>query len=297
MASTTYSIKDLEQLTGIKAHTLRIWEKRYNIVEPRRTLTNIRYYTDEDLRKLLNISILNRQGFKISNIASLENKDLNDKIISISNKSLETESQIEGLMIAMLELDEQKFEKILNTLILNLGFEDTMTKVLSPFFEKIGILWQIGTINPAQEHFVTNLVRQKMFVAIDGLIRPSNMPIQKTFILYLHETELHELSLLFYSYLIQRKGHKVIYLGQMVPIDDLSLIADIQHPDVIVSVFTSTYKIKDIQDHLDKLATLFTSQKIFVGGIQFKLHNYILPSNIILIESIESLKHQLDLLN
>jgi DNA-binding transcriptional MerR regulator len=297
VASTTYSIKDLEQLTGIKAHTLRIWEKRYNIVEPRRTLTNIRYYTNDDLRKLLNISILNRQGYKISNLANLENKELNDKIISISNKSLETESQIEGLMIAMLELDEQKFEKILNTLILNLGFEDTMTKVLSPFFEKIGILWQIGTINPAQEHFITNLIRQKMIVAIDGLIRPSNMPSQKTFILYLHETELHELTLLFYSYLIQRKGHKVIYLGQMVPIDDLSLIANIQHPDVIVSVFTSTYKIKDVQDHLDKLAALFTSKKIFVGGLQFKLHNYIFPSNIILIESIDSLKYQLDLLN
>ena len=296
MASTTYSIKDLEQLTGIKAHTLRIWEKRYKIVEPRRTPTNIRFYTDEDLRKLLNISILNRQGFKISNIANLENEALNKTIISINTKSLDNESHIEGMMLAMLELDEQKFDKLLNSLILNLGFEDTMTKVLSPFFEKIGILWQIGTINPAQEHFISNLIRQKMIVAIDGLIKPANIPNQKTFILYLHETELHELTLLFYSYLIQRKGHKVIYLGQMVPIDDLSLIADIQNPDVIVSVFTSTYKINDIQDHLDKLALLFTSKKIFAGGLQFKLHQYNLPSNVILIESIDSLKHQLDLL-
>lgn len=296
MASTTYSIKDLEQLTGIKAHTLRIWEKRYKIVEPRRTPTNIRFYTDEDLRKLLNISILNRQGFKISNIANLENEALNKTIISINTKSLDNESHIEGMMLAMLELDEQKFDKLLNSLILNLGFEDTMTKVLSPFFEKIGILWQIGTINPAQEHFISNLIRQKMIVAIDGLIKPTNIPNQKTFILYLHETELHELTLLFYSYLIQRKGHKVIYLGQMVPIDDLSLIADIQNPDVIVSVFTSTYKINDIQDHLDKLALLFTSKKIFAGGLQFKLHQYNLPSNVILIESIDSLKHQLDLL-
>ncbi len=296
MASTTYSIKDLEQLTGIKAHTLRIWEKRYKIVEPRRTPTNIRFYTDEDLRKLLNISILNRQGFKISNIANLENEALNKTIISINTKSLDNESHIEGMMLAMLELDEQKFDKLLNSLILNLGFEDTMTKVLSPFFEKIGILWQIGTINPAQEHFISNLIRQKMIVAIDGLIKPTNIPNQKTFILYLHETELHELTLLFYSYLIQRKGHKVIYLGQMVPIDDLSLIADIQNPDVIVSVFTSTYKINDIQDHLDKLALLFTTKKIFAGGLQFKLHQYNLPSNVILIESIDSLKHQLDLL-
>jgi DNA-binding transcriptional MerR regulator len=296
VASTTYSIKDLEQLTGIKAHTLRIWEKRYKIVEPRRTPTNIRFYTDEDLRKLLNISILNRQGFKISNIANLENEALNKTIISINTKSLDNESHIEGMMLAMLELDEQKFDKLLNSLILNLGFEDTMTKVLSPFFEKIGILWQIGTINPAQEHFISNLIRQKMIVAIDGLIKPTNIPNQKTFILYLHETELHELTLLFYSYLIQRKGHKVIYLGQMVPIDDLSLIADIQNPDVIVSVFTSTYKINDIQDHLDKLALLFTSKKIFAGGLQFKLHQYNLPSNVILIESIDSLKHQLDLL-
>jgi len=180
VALTRYSIRDLEQLTGIKAHTLRIWEKRYGVVIPKRTPTNIRYYTDEDLKKLLNISILNRHGFKISNIANLENEDLGKKIISITNKSFDSDSNIENLIISMIELDEGKFEKILTTLIINLGFEDAFIKVLMPFFEKIGVLWQIGTINPAQEHFITNLIRQKIIVAIDGLITSSNMANQKT---------------------------------------------------------------------------------------------------------------------
>ena len=297
VASTTYSIKDLEQLTGIKAHTLRIWEKRHKVVQPQRTQTNIRFYTDEDLRKLLNISILNRHGHKISSIASLQNEDLNRKIISISNTSFEIESHLEGMMVAMLELDEQKFEKLLNSIILNLGFEDTVTKVLSPFFEKIGILWQIGTINPAQEHFISNLIRQKMIVAIDGLMRPSNLPDKKTFLLYLHETELHELSLLYYSYLIQKKGHKVIYLGQMVPLDDLSLIAQIQAPDIIVTIFTTNYKINVVQNHVEKLATMFATKQIFVGGLQFKLHEFVLPGNVTLVQSIDTLKIQLDMLS
>jgi len=296
VASTTYSIKDLEQLTGIKAHTLRIWEKRYKVVQPQRTQTNIRFYTDEDLRKLLNISILNRHGHKISNIASLDNDDLTRKIISISGTSFEIESHLEGMIIAMLELDEQKFEKLLNTIILNLGFEDTVTKVLSPFFEKIGILWQIGTINPAQEHFISNLIRQKMIVAIDGLVSPSNMPGKKTFLLYLHETELHELTLLYYSYLIQKKGHKVIYLGQMVPIDDLTLIAQIQVPDIIVTIFTTNYKNVDIQNHIEKLSTIFSSKQIFVGGLQFKMNEFVLPNNVTLVQSIDFLKNQLNML-
>lgn len=297
MSATVYSIKDLEQLTGIKAHTLRIWEKRYNIVHPKRTPTNIRYYNDEDLRKLLNISLLNRCGFKISSIANLDNDDLSKKIISISNKSLDTDSHVEGMIIAMLELDEMKFEKLINSLILNLGFENTMTKVLSPFFEKIGILWQIGTIKASHEHFITNLIRQKMMVAIDGLLRPAHVANQKTFILYLPETELHEITLLFYSYLIQKRGHKVIYLGQMVPFDDLALIAESHPPDILLSVFTTSIKHNDIESHLVKLSALFPTKKIFVGGIQFSLHDFKLPSNVSLIKSGESLNHELDLIN
>lgn len=294
MALTKYSIRDLEQLTGIKAHTLRIWEKRYGVVTPKRTPTNIRYYTDEDLKKLLNVSILNRHGFKISNIANLENEDLGKKIISITSKSSDTESSVENLIIAMIEIDEGKFEKILSTMIINMGFEETFVKVVIPFFEKIGVLWQIGTINPGQEHFITNLIRQKIIVAIDGLFRPVNLTNQKSFILYLPDGELHEIGLLFYSYLIQKRGHKVVYLGQMVPFEDLVSIAEAHRPDVFLSMFVANLLNENIEEHLEKLSIKFPESKIIAGGMQFKYNFFKNPPNVYVISDIHAFK---DLLN
>lgn len=294
MEASTYSIKDLEQLTGIKAHTLRIWEKRYQVVKPKRTATNIRYYSDADLKKLLNISILNRHGFKISNIASLKNEDLNQKILTISNKSFDSDSHVESLIVAMIEMDELKFEKILTTLIINMGFEDTFTSVLFPFFNKIGLLWQTGTITPAQEHFITNLIRQKMIVAIDGLTNTSTYANSKLFLLYLPDGELHEISLLYYSYLIQKKGHKVIYLGQMVPLEDVLMIGETRKPDVFLTVFTANLKKENIEEHLQKLSLSFPGKKIFVSGLQFKLNDFDLPKNVELLEHAGDLKEKLD---
>lgn len=294
VALTKYSIRDLEQLTGIKAHTLRIWEKRYGVVTPKRTPTNIRYYTDEDLKKLLNVSILNRHGFKISNIANLENEDLGKKIISITSKSSDTESSVENLIIAMIEIDEGKFEKILSTMIINMGFEETFVKVVIPFFEKIGVLWQIGTINPGQEHFITNLIRQKIIVAIDGLFRPVNLTNQKSFILYLPDGELHEIGLLFYSYLIQKRGHKVVYLGQMVPFEDLVSIAEAHRPDVFLSMFVANLLNENIEEHLEKLSIKFPESKIIAGGMQFKYNFFKIPPNVYVISDIHAFK---DLLN
>ena len=164
-----YSIRDLENFTGIKAHTLRIWEKRYNIVKPKRTCTNIRYYDDEDLKKLLNISILNRNGIKISNIVEMSDQAISEKVMSFASTKTDTDTQVESLVVAMIDLDERKFEKIFTTAVLRLGFEETVLRILYPFFERIGILWQIGTISPAQEHFISNLIRQKLIVAREGL--------------------------------------------------------------------------------------------------------------------------------
>jgi len=293
MTEARYSIKDLEQLTGIKAHTLRIWEKRYGLVIPKRTNTNIRYYSDQDLKKLLNIAILNRHGVKISKIAKLENDDLNNKIISVTSKLNDADSQIERLVIAMIELDENMFEKILTTSIINHGFEDTFLKILFPLFDKIGVLWQIGTINPGQEHFISNLIRQKMIVAIDGLVAPNNKPGQKSFVLFLPEGELHEIGLLFYSYMLQKQGHKVIYLGQMLPFTDLKSIVAAQKPDALLTIFTSPIIKNDIESYIKKLALTFTQQQIFVSGRQFKLNDYKIPKRIQLIESFDQLKEKL----
>jgi len=184
MKDAHYSIKDLEKLTGIKAHTLRIWEKRYNILNPERTDTNIRFYSDFDLKKLLNISLLNKHGYKISLLASLNDRDLNDKVLSLTQNDAVNELQLDSLLTAMIELDERKFDKIISNAIIHHGFEETLSRVIHPLFEKIGILWQTGTINPAHEHFISNLIRQKILVAIDGVIHNGSVS-PKTFFVFL----------------------------------------------------------------------------------------------------------------
>ncbi len=294
MISANYSIKDLEQITGIKAHTIRIWEKRYNIVQPQRTDTNIRHYTDEDLKRLLSVAILNRHGLKISQIVSLPSEELNQKIVALSSKSPDLDTHLEGLMMAMIELNEARFDKILSNLFLNIGFEETFNHVLVPFFEKIGILWQIGTIGPAQEHFITNLIRQKMIVAIDGIISPENVSNKKKFLLFLPDGELHEIALLYYSYLIQKRGHKVIYLGQMVPFEDLVSVTAHQNPDVLFTIFTTCPKNQKIEDYIGELVSAFPDKRLFVSGIQFKMNQIQLPPLVTLIDGYEKLKHELD---
>ena len=167
-----YSIKELEQLSGIKAHTIRIWEKRHKIITPSRTSTNIRYYSDDDLKKIINVSLLNNSGIKISKIADMTLEDMYSRVMEISELKNDAAIHIDQLVVAMIDMEEEAFEKTLSNLILRHGFEKTITEIVYPFLEKIGILWQTQNITPAQEHFITNLIRQKMIVAIDGLPIP-----------------------------------------------------------------------------------------------------------------------------
>jgi len=282
----SYSIKDLEELSGIKAHTIRIWEKRYAIVNPERTETNIRLYSDEDLKKLLNISILNRHGLKISRLSKLSPGELREKVIHISRESSDTATQIENLVLSMLELDEWKFDKILSDSIMKIGFEDTLVQIMHPFFEKIGLLWQTGSINPAQEHFVSNLLRQKLIVAIDGQAPVTN-PAAPVFILFLHEKELHELGLLFYSYLLKKNEIKVIYLGQAVPFDDLKVITRIQNAQYFLTSFTTGISEKDLKEYLIKMSGSFKDQKIFFTGYQVEKVNGDLPGNLVRVTTVK----------
>ena len=287
-----YSIKDLENFTGVKAHTIRIWEKRYNVVEPKRTCTNIRYYNDDDLKKLLNISILNKHGFKISNIVNLGDNAVNEKVLNLSQGMSNMESQIENLVVAMIELDENRFEKIFNAAVINLGFEDAIIKIMYPFFEKIGILWQIGTINPAQEHFVSNLIRQKLIVAIEGLIE-SYEKISKTFLLFLPEGEYHELGLLFYYYLIKKNGHKVVYLGEAVPFEALVEIANVRNIDFLFTSLTISLSNYGTNTHIERLIKQFKQQRIFITGFQTRNINLQLPDNVKIIKNVSDFKIEL----
>lgn len=198
-----YQIKDVEHLSGIKAHTLRIWEKRYNIVEPKRTSTNIRYYDDNDLKRILNISILQRNGYKISKIADLPNQRLNNEILNLSMESENLDIQIGNLIKSMLDFDKVSFEKTFHKSIIAIGFQETILKVIYPFFKRVGILWLTENIDPAQEHFISNIVRQKIIVAIDSLPEYTNKNAEN-FVLYLPDGQWHEMGLLMSSYLISR---------------------------------------------------------------------------------------------
>ncbi len=274
-----YSIKDLEQLTGIKAHTIRIWEKRYQFISPERTSTNIRYYSDSDLKKLLNVSILNREGIKISNIVNMSNEEINERIISVSETSHDYNNQIEQLVIAMIDLDELRFDRILSSSVIKLGFDDTVIKILYPFFDKIGLLWQIGTVYPAQEHFVSSLVRQKLIIAIDGQ-SGSYKPNAKSFLMFLPSNEWHELGLLFYSYLVKKAGYKVIYLGQSVPFEDLVEVNRKHQVDYLFTSIITPVTQRKYTEYLQQMSIAFPEKKIFISGYQTNEYNIGLPGNV-----------------
>lgn len=284
-----FSIKDLERITGIKAHTIRIWEQRYNIITPQRMSNNIRFYSNEDLKRILNVSILNNNGLKISKIADLTSDQLNIEVKKIVDSNASENNQIEGLIMSMIELDEDRFQEIISKNVSKQGLIKTIEETIYPFFEKIGILWQTGAINPAQEHFISNLIRQKIIVSIDSVsIKPD--PNKDTFLLFLPESELHEISLLVYTYLLKTKGYKVIYLGQSVPYEDLRAVVHSIKPQKIVAAFTNPFAEGMLQEYLNKLSYDFPHCTFFVSGYQFIRESVKLPKNIILHKGLEAFR-------
>lgn len=281
-----FSIKDLEKLSGIKAHTLRIWEQRYGILKPQRTDTNIRWYCNDELKNILNVSLLNNHGYKISKIAELNKAEIAAEVSKIVNCQINECEQVSSLIISMVEMDEQRFEKIISNQILRKGFSNTIEQVIYPFLQKIGVMWQTGSINPAQEHFISNLIRQKLISAIDGLVPPENKK-QKKFILYLPESELHEISLLYFNYILKSKGHSVVYLGQSVPLVDLQRVYEIRDAHYIVSVFTRT--MESPETYIKELSYTFPKAKLLLSGYQVLSNKLKLPSNVALFKCPQDL--------
>ncbi len=279
-----YSIKDLEKLTGVKAHTIRIWEKRYNMVNPARTATNIRYYSDQDFKTLMNVAILNKYGFKISSIVAMSEKEKNLRVMEITQSDNDFSSSVEGLIIAMIEFDEDRFEKIITSAIAKTGFDTTITKILYPFLEKVGILWLTGTIFPAQEHFVSNLIRQKLISAIEAV--PENLkPNSKTFMLFLPKNEYHEIGLLYFQFLIKKYGHKCIYLGQNMPLTDLEDVVKLKKPDHILTAITTPLTTLKLREYIQQLSQKFAANSILLTGLQVREKYVELPANMMLLET------------
>lgn len=262
-----YFIKDLESITGIKAHTLRIWEQRYKIIVPKRTETNIRYYDDDDLRFILNISILNKNGYKISKIAEMPRPEVMQLCHELTAQNPGNNILIQQLVGAMIEFDEKEFNKIISVYILKHGLEETIVKLIFPFLEQCGVLWIVGTIQPAHEHFISNLIRQKLFVSIDNLTGVE-APRQHKFLLFVPLGEEHDIGILFANYLLRSRGHKVIYLGSSLPFEELHSIFKVHKPDYIFSTVTSINSNVKIQYFVDTLSKGFPKSQILLSGSQ-----------------------------
>lgn len=290
----TYTIKDLETISGIKAHTLRIWEQRYNLLVPKRTPTNIRYYTDEDLRFILNVSILNNYGLKISEIVKMSPDKISELVLLVSEKNSPAASQIQSLISAMFSLDEEAYNRILANNILRVGLEKTMMDVVFPFLQQIGVLWMTGSVHPAHEHFITNLIKQKLYVAIDGQTG-SKTANSKKFLLYLPQGEPHEIGLLFANYVLRSRGHEVVYLGQNVPHEELAKVLNIYTPDYIFSVLTSGMNHDEVQDFVDNIYKEWTKSDIWLTGYLVLNHPGLnLMQNVKIIHSVQELVESID---
>jgi len=259
-----FTIKDLENLTGIKAHTIRIWEQRYSFLKPQRTDTNIRYYNNEELKKILNIALLNKYGYKISHIDRMSDTEINDKIITLNNALAQQERVINDLIQQMVDLNIEAFEANLTEYIRLRGIEKTINHIIFPFMERIGVLWITGHINPAQEHLVSNLIRQKLIVGTETVV--SHLKVDQTGLLFLPEGEFHELGLLFIQYLLKSRGISVLYLGANVPIEDVEYIIKAKNPDFLYTHLTSVSHGFSFDRFINQASKKFDNVPFIISG-------------------------------
>ncbi|MBT8195521.1 MAG: MerR family transcriptional regulator [Bacteroidia bacterium] len=288
-----FSIKDIETLTGIKAHTLRIWEQRFDMVEPKRTDTNIRYYDNEDLKYLLNVSLLSKMGYKISKISELNDKQIYDIIDDYSSSKSDCQDKLNNLLRCTLELDETAFEKIISTEILENGIIRTMIGLIFPFLSHMGNLWAAGSINPSYEHFIINLIKTKLLVAIDGLGYSVSPKAKKKVLLFLPEGENHEIGLLFANYVFKHFKHQTLYLGQNLPCSELEPVIKNYKPEIIFTSMVSGHTKEKMLGMINIITTLSAKSDVLVSGSCFLNADLKYPKRVYPITSYESMKRHL----
>lgn len=232
----TYSVAQVEALSGIKAHTLRIWERRYSFLKPMRTPTNIRYYTDDQLKKLLNFGILVRNGYRVSKLEKMTDQEVFNAVNAIlADPESQDRDEIKGLTLAMLEMNEEEFDNVFERQVIRKGFLKTITEMIYPFLQYVGVLWNTNKAMIAQEHFVSNLIRQKIITAIERLsIPPKSAP---SVVFFLLEGEDHEIGLLLANFIAKERGWLTYYLGQGVPISNIEKVVDLVEPQMLMSMF------------------------------------------------------------
>jgi DNA-binding transcriptional MerR regulator len=281
---SSYSIKDLEQVTGIKAHTIRIWEQRYNFLQPSRTETNIRSYSSEELKTILNVSLLNKYGFKISHIDKMSADQIEEKILSLNQIDAIRERVVNVLIKEMVSLNMHAFEKQLDIYIGQKGVDKTITEIVFPFLERVGILWMTNHINPAQEHLATNLLRQKIILGIERL--PAVSEHNKNVILFMPEGEYHEIGLLFVYFLLKQEGIYVNYLGANVPMKDLVYLTAVKKPNYVFCHLTSPSKVFKIDRFLTQIGQVSNTTPVMLSGLFMKDYKGKLSDNIAVKKSL-----------
>lgn len=252
---TVFSIKDLENLSGIKAHTIRIWEKRYNVLQPMRSDTNIRNYDLQSLQKLLNVVLLNDYGYKISRIAEHSSEKIELLVREIISEKSTKNHAINAFKMAMINFDQALFFNTYNSLLSEKSFRDVFYEVVIPLMQEIGLLWQAGTITPAQEHFITFLIKQKLLLNTEKLQILEPTKNDKVFVLYLPENEIHELGLMYLNYEILLNGYKTIYLGESVPVESLKDMKKYFDSIVYVSYLTVEPTKDAINNYIEEITT------------------------------------------
>lgn len=289
-----FTIKDLENLSGVKAHTIRIWEQRYNFLKPRRTDTNIRYYSNDELKSILNIALLNKYGFKISYIDKMTKDEIGKKINQINQQEAQQERIQNELISYTVDLDMEAFDEVINREIRATDIEKVIDRVVFPFLEKIGILWQSNHINPAQEHLVFNAIRQKLLLAIDKCPKPNS---ENTILLFLPENEYHELGLIYVNYLFRRAGIKTFYLGANVPSADLEYVIKMKNPAFLYSHITSVSNKFNIDKFLLQMQKFVKDKTIFISGPVVQAYDKPLPRNIQVKHSLYEVKKLVEIID
>ena len=268
-----FSIKDLENLSGIKAHTIRIWEKRYNLLSPNRTDTNIRYYSLKSLQKLLNITLLYNNGYKISRIAKIPEDELPIVVREIVSENSVKNKAINAFKLAMINFDQTLFLNTYNSLLGDRSFREIFYEIFLPLLNELGLLWQTDTISPAHEHFVTALIKQKILLNIEKLQLAEPTKTDHTFVLYLPDNEIHEIGLLYLNYEIVLRGYRVIYLGQTIPVTSLPDIQRYYDNIIYLSYFTVAPPAEEVESYLEEFQTNVNKNgdcKLWILGQQVK---------------------------
>jgi DNA-binding transcriptional MerR regulator/methylmalonyl-CoA mutase cobalamin-binding subunit len=288
----TYSISDLERLTGVQTHTIRIWERRYNALVPMRSAGNTRFYDDNQLRRLLNIVTLSKSGLKISHVCGLTEKEMNllleEEVTQSASPVEKFEYYISQLLSFGLSYDEYQFDELISKAIAEFGLKDTYINIMYPMLVRLGLMWRSDNICPAQEHFMSNIIRHKISAASEQVVLKQETGA--TWVLFLPEEDDHDIGLLFANFLLKSAGHKVIYLGSKVPVDSVRDVIDRVEVQHLLVFMIRTETATSVASYLEELSAAFKAQEIHVAGSSRILAEVEMKGNVKWMRSIDDLE-------